>query len=173
MGQDSNTAASGSAIRVEACRVLSMFGAAVLAPHASPWLVNWNAAVADTNRNYATWLWYENENHQVRGEDLTHFTHEGADRAATWTTAALVDLFAKRPPRSDAATGAELPPRADRGRRPGDASEPTRALTAPTCGQACGRRHGRRSRRSPNPTRTAPPMVSLTATIQSVTSRPV
>ena len=109
MGQDSNTAASGSAIRVEACRVLSMFGAAVLAPHASPWLVNWNAAVADTNRNYATWLWYENEHHQVRGEDLTHFTHEGATRAATWTTAALVDLFAKRPPPSDAATGAELP----------------------------------------------------------------
>ena len=53
MGLDSNTAASGSAIRVEACTILSMYDAAVLAPHASGALVDWTSALGDTNRKYA------------------------------------------------------------------------------------------------------------------------
>ena len=157
--------ASGSAIRVAAAGVLSMYDVAVLAPHASAGRVDWSAALGDTNRAYAGTLWYDNRNNVVRTEDKAHLTLEGATRAATWTAAAMVELFATLPPPPDGPTALQLPPRADRGRRPG---HPRRAggLTVPV-----GQR--RRNRRTPNPARTAPPTVSFTATIQSVTLRPM
>ena len=101
----------------------SMYDAAVLAPYASAALVDWTSALGDTNRQYATLLWYDNENHEVRTDDKTHFTLEGATRAATWTAAALVDLFARYPRRP---TG--RPRRScrgpDRGGRPGHPAGP-------------------------------------------------
>ena len=109
MGLDSDTAASGSAIRVNACTILSMYDVAVLAPYASATRVDWTSALGDTNRKYASLLWYDSQFNEVRTGDKTHFTLEGATRAATWTAAALVDLFAQLPPPPDGPSASQLP----------------------------------------------------------------
>jgi hypothetical protein len=94
MGMDSTSIA----IRVEACRMLAMFDTAIIAPHASRTRVDWFTALSDTNKQYATTLWYGNAFNTVRTPDLTHFTLAGSTRAATWTVDALVDVLATMPP---------------------------------------------------------------------------
>lgn len=85
-------------VRAEAASWLSVFDTMIIGPHASRTTIDWYTALSDTNRRYATTLWYDNQFNTVRTPDLTHFTIEGATRAATWTAAALVDVLAAMPP---------------------------------------------------------------------------
>jgi hypothetical protein len=83
--------------RVEAAGALSMLDALVIGPRASHTTLDWFTALSDTNKRYATTLWYDNRFNTVRTEDLTHFTLEGATRASKWSVAGLIDLLEQMP----------------------------------------------------------------------------
>jgi hypothetical protein len=85
-------------VRVEAAKWLSIFDTYLIGPHAGSPSIDWFTALSDTNRQYATTLWYDNTSNTVRTSDLTHFTSEGATRAAKWTVSVLIDVLASMPP---------------------------------------------------------------------------
>jgi hypothetical protein len=97
VGVDSATAASGSQIAVLTCLVLSRIAEQELAPAASRGVVDWFAAETDTASRYQTSLFYDGEMHQIRTDDLVHFTLDGSTRASTWTAKGLGDLWATLP----------------------------------------------------------------------------
>jgi hypothetical protein len=84
-------------VRVEAARALSMLDALVIGPHAAGSTIDWFTALSDVNKQYATTLWYHNQFNTVRTPDLTHFTLEGATRAAIWSIAGLDDVLQQMP----------------------------------------------------------------------------
>jgi hypothetical protein len=85
-------------VRVDAARNLSMLSALVIAPRASRAAPDWFTALSDTEKRYATTLWYDNQFNTVRTSDLTHCTLEGATRASKWSVAALGPILAAMPP---------------------------------------------------------------------------
>ena len=88
-------------------RWLSIFDGILIGPHTALPTVDWMGALSDTNGQYATTLWYNNQFNTVRTPDLIHFTDEGARRAATWTLSVLDDLLPLLP--APAASTASLP----------------------------------------------------------------
>ncbi len=100
VGLDSATAASGSQIAVSTVFALSRMDEEELAPAASHGVVDWFAAETDTLSRYQTSLFYDGALHQIRTDDLVHFTLDGSTRASTWTAKGLGDLWATLP-RSD------------------------------------------------------------------------
>jgi hypothetical protein len=99
VGTDSATAASGSQIAVSTCLTLSQMDAQELAPAASRGVVDWFTAETDTALRYQTSLFYDGAMHQIRTDDLVHFTLDGSTRASTWTAKGLGDLWATLPRR--------------------------------------------------------------------------
>jgi hypothetical protein len=97
VGIDSATAASGSQIAVSTCLQLSQIDEEELAPAASRGVVDWFTAETDTVARYQTSLFYDGALHQIRTDDLVHFTLDGSTRASTWTAAGLGDLWATLP----------------------------------------------------------------------------
>jgi hypothetical protein len=85
-------------LQVETSKWLSMLDSFLIGPHASSPPIDWFAALADTDREYATSLFYDNAFHTVRTDDLTHLTLDGAKRASTWSVSVLVDVLAAMPP---------------------------------------------------------------------------
>jgi hypothetical protein len=107
MGVDSTTAASGSQIRVNEILALSWMTKADLAPSASAGVVDWFAAVTDTDYRYQTHLYYGGVLHDVRTSDLVHFTLDGSTRASTWTAHGLGKLWRTLPPPPEVSTQRE------------------------------------------------------------------
>jgi hypothetical protein len=97
MGTTSDTAASGSSVGVGVSQILSWIDRTEFAP-ATVGDVNWYTALSTTDGNYATSLFYDGTMHQVRTDDLTHFTLDGSTRASRWTAKGLGDLWATLPP---------------------------------------------------------------------------
>ena len=91
--------------RVDAAQLLSMYDTAVIGPHTGQRTLDWYTALSDTNRQYATTLWYHDRLHDVRFPDLLHITLEGATRAAIWSADGLVDVFASMPAPAAATAG--------------------------------------------------------------------
>jgi hypothetical protein len=85
-------------LQVETSKWLSMFDSFLIGPHASSQPIDWFTALTDTDREYATTLFYDGALHTVRTDDLTHFTPDGATRASTWSVSVLVDLLEAMPP---------------------------------------------------------------------------
>jgi hypothetical protein len=56
---------------------------------------DWWQALSDTNGHWQETLRYDGAVHQVRAPDRVHLTHDGSIRTSTWTTAALVTLYAR------------------------------------------------------------------------------
>jgi hypothetical protein len=69
----------------------------VIGPRASRTTLDWFTALSDTDKRYATTLWYDNRFKTVSTDDLTHFTLEGATRASKWSVAGLVDVLEQMP----------------------------------------------------------------------------
>ena len=77
VGVDSASAASGSQITVATVQALSRIDEEELASAASHGMVDWFAAETDTLSRYQTSLFYDGALHQIRTDDLVHFTLDG------------------------------------------------------------------------------------------------
>jgi hypothetical protein len=89
---------STTTLRTDAAEWLSMLDTMVIGPYAGGRTIDWYTALSDTNRKYATTLWYHDQFNTVRTSDLTHFTLDGATRASVWSVDALLDVLAFMPP---------------------------------------------------------------------------
>jgi hypothetical protein len=58
---------------------------------------DWWEALSDTAGQFQMALWWDDALHAVRLDDRVHLTDEGAQRTATWTVAALAELYAAAP----------------------------------------------------------------------------
>lgn len=100
VGTSSDTAASGSKIRILTTLQLCDIEMTELAPYASSATADWFAALTDLYGRYANYLYYDRDWHRVRTDDLVHFTADGATRTALWTARGLTDLWQTSPPPS-------------------------------------------------------------------------